>query len=161
MFFSLYGLEFDVPKEYKIQIYKGSLFFEGTVEFMDFQGNTIKVDWNEIDKTLGKDRSIKEFFTDYFNKIKAERTLSKFDLKEFPHEGLSGHEYYFYKLSYTTFRRFPHKEIVDYLIGLGVVCHNNNRVIIIQYRPPEGQAGLEDIVMGIIRSFRCRCAEST
>jgi hypothetical protein len=157
MLFSIYGYDFDVPKEYKIQIYKGSLFFEGTAEFMDFEGNIIKADWNDADKTLGKNRSVKEFFDNFLSKIKADAALSKFDLKEFAHEGMADHEYYFYKLDYTTYRKFPHKEIHDYLIGFGALCSKNNRVVVIQYRPPEGKAGNEDQVMKIIRFFRCRC----
>lgn len=159
MLFSIYGLEFDIPKEFKIQIYKGSLYYEGTVEFMDFQGNTIKADWNETDKVVGKGRSIKEFFKEFLDKIKAERDLSKFELVEHQHDGLAEHQYYSYKLSYTTVRKFPYKEITDYIIGLGVVCGRRNRVMVIQYRPPEGQPGIEDIVMEIVRSFRCRCVD--
>ncbi len=159
MQFSIYGLEFDVPKEYKIQIWKGSLFFEGTVEFMDFQNNLVRVDWNDMAKVMGAHTNMREFFDDYLGKIKAEKTLSNFDLKEFPHEGMGDHEYYFYKLSYTTFRKFPHKEISDYIIGFGALCRHTGRTVVIQYRPPEGQPGIEDVVMGIIRSFRCRCAE--
>src|SRR5512136_2435713 len=150
MLFSIYGLEFDVPKEYKIQIYKGSLFFEGTVEFMDFEGNTLKVDWNASDKVLGKERDVRSFFKAFLERIKAERALEKFDLREFPHDGMVGHDYYFYKLTYTTGRKFPRKEISDYIIGFGAFCREDDRVIVIQYRPPLGQAGIEDVVMNII-----------
>lgn len=152
-------MEFDVPKEYKIQIYKGSLFYEGTVEFMDFQGNDVKVDWNETDKVLGTSGSLREFFGDFLGKIKAERDLAKFDLRELPYEGNPDHEHYFYKLAYTTVRKFPRKEISDYILGFGSLCRNTNRVVVIQYRPPEGQPGIEDIVVGIMRSFRCRCTD--
>lgn len=157
MLFSIYGLEFDVPKEFKIQIYKGSLYYEGTVEFMDFQNNIIKVDWNEKDKIMGRNSTLKEFFQEFLGKIKTERDLSKFDLKEFPHKGIADHEYYFYKLAYVTVRKFPYKEISDYIIGFGHLCNKSNRVVLIQYRPPAGQAGIEETVMEIIRSFRCRC----
>ncbi len=85
MLFSIYGISFDVPKESKIQVWKGSLYFEGTVEFADFQNNSVKVDWNDMEKVLGN-RSVREFFNEYLEKIKVERALSKFDLKEFPHE---------------------------------------------------------------------------
>src|SRR5512136_2762650 len=119
MLFSIYGLEFDVPKEYKIQIYKGSLFFEGTVEFMDFQNNTMKADWNAADRVLGTERNVRSFFKAYLEKNKAERAIEKFDLREFPHDGMADHDYYFYKLSYTTGRKFPRKEITDYIIGFG------------------------------------------
>jgi hypothetical protein len=159
MLFSIYGLEFDVPKESKIQIYKGSLYFEGTVEFTDFENNIIKADWNNTGKVLGEGRDVKEFFKDFLEKVRADRDVSKYDLKEFSHEGLAGHDYYFYKLEYTTERKFPHKELQDYLIGFGAICKNTDRVIVIQYRPPTGKAGAEESVMDIIRSFRCRCED--
>jgi hypothetical protein len=158
MLFSLYGLEFDVPKEYKIQIYKGSLFFEGTVEFTDFQGNTIKADWNAADRVLGEERNVHSFFKEFLDKIKAQPQLEKFELKEIPHDGMVGHDYYFYDLTYTTGRKFPRKEISDFLVGFGSVCKEDDRVVVIQYRPPEGQAGIKDIVMDIIRSFRWKCS---
>lgn len=158
MLFSLYGLEFNVPKEFKIQIYKGSLFFEGTVEFSDFQGNTIKADWNASDKVLGKGRDIRAFFTAYLEKIRAERQIEKFDLKEIAHDGMAGHGYYFYCLEYSTVRKFPFKEIKDYLIGFGSLCQEDDRVIVIQYRPPEGQAGIRETVFDIIHSFRWKCS---
>jgi hypothetical protein len=157
MLFSIYGLEFDVPKESKIQIYKGSLYFEGTVEFTDFENNVIKADWNDTSKVLGARRNIKDFFKDFLDKIRADRDVTKFDLQEFPHEGLAEHDYYFYKLVYVTERKFPHKELSDYLIGFGMICKNTDRVVVIQYRPLTGQAGAEEAVMKIIRSFRCRC----
>ena len=160
MLFSIYGLEFDVPKESKIQIYKGSLYFEGTVEFTDFENNVVKADWNGTEKVLGRRRNVKEFFKDFLDKIRADRDVIKFDLQEFPHEGLTDHEYYFYKLTYTTERKFPHKELSDYLIGFGSVCKGTDRIVVIQYRPPPGKAGVEDAVMRIIRSFRSRCSES-
>ncbi len=151
-------MEFDVPKEYKVQIYKGSLFFEGTVEFMDFQGNTLKVDWNAADRVLGKDRDIHKFFKNFLDRIKSERQLEKFDLKELTHEGMAGHDYYFYDLTYTTGRKFPRKEINDFLIGFGSVCKEDDRVVVMQYRPPEGQPGIRDSMLEIIRSFRWKCA---
>jgi hypothetical protein len=160
MLFSIYGLEFDVPKEFKIQIYKGSLFFEGTVEFTDFQNNTIKADWNAADKVLGEERDVHCFFKAFLDRIKAERQLEKFDLKEITHDGMAGHDYYFYNLTYTTARKFPRKEISDYLIGFGSTCKEDDRVIVIQYRPPEGQAGIKDTVLDIIHSFRWMCGAS-
>lgn len=161
MLFSLYGLEFDAPKETKIQIYKGSLFFEGTVEFTDFENNVVKVDWNGTEKVLGTHRNIRDFFNNFLGKIKADRDVTKYDLKEFPHEGMGDHEYYFYKLAYTTERKFPHKELSDYIIGFGAICRNEDRIVVIQYRPITGQAGAEEMVLNLIRSFRCRCTEKT
>ncbi|MEM4644454.1 MAG: hypothetical protein QW748_03635, partial [Candidatus Methanomethylicaceae archaeon] len=61
MIFQIYGLQVDVPREYKIILWKDSVFYEGTVEIHDNFGNMIKMDWNDLTKLLQKYRSPEEF----------------------------------------------------------------------------------------------------
>jgi hypothetical protein len=159
MLFSLYGLEMDVPKEYKIQIYKGSLFYEGTFEITDFEDNLIRVDWNELGKLISQHQSPSHYFQDYLDKVKSDKEVVELRVEEFPVDPRKGHDYYFHKLSYTTARKFPKKEIRDFIIGFGIYCYVSNRLVIIQYRPPQGKVDFEEKALEIIKSFRCRCED--
>jgi len=159
MLFTLYGLQLDIPKEYKIQIWKGFRFYEGTVEISDFQNNVIRMDWNDLDKIIGKYKTPTEFFKEHLDKVRCDKDVVEFKLEQFPWDEKKDHTYEFHKLSYTTARKFPKKEIHDFLIGFGVFCHVTNRFIIIQYRPPGQKSDFEETALSIIRSFRCRCEE--
>ncbi len=153
MLFSLYGLEIDVPKEMKIQIFKGSLYYEGTAEFMDYEKNVIKMDWIDLNNVIKNFPTPADFFKDNFDKIKKDPNI-EFSLEQYPCE-IEGHPCDFHKFTYTTKRKFPKKEIHDYIIGLGVYCFESNRFILIQYRPPE-KGAIEEQAKHIIGSFRCR-----
>ncbi|MGQ9760143.1 MAG: hypothetical protein ACUVQ5_06225 [Candidatus Methanomethylicaceae archaeon] len=159
MLFCIYGLQLDAPKEYQIILWKGSMYHEGTVDIMEHGGKLIKMDWNDLSRIITKFSTPEEFFISNIKKVKEDRDVVDFKLENFPWEGGENHEYYFHKLSYKVVRKFPRKEFSDYIIGLGVFCHNSNRFIVLQYRPPEKGNDLDDKALEIISSFRCRCTE--
>lgn len=69
MIFQIYGLQLDIPKEYKIILWKDSVFYEGTVEIHDNLGNIIKMDWNDLTKVLQKYHSPEDFFKENIERI--------------------------------------------------------------------------------------------
>lgn len=159
MIFQIYGLLVDIPKEYKIILWKDSLFYEGTVEIHDNSGNMIKMDWNDLTKILQKYHSPEEFFQENIKRIREDPNILEPKLETYSWDADADHDYYFHKLSYRAVRKFPRKEISDYIIGLGVFCKNSNRFILLQYRPPEKSPDLGEKALGIIKSFKCRCEE--
>lgn len=148
-----------MPKEYQIIVWKGSLFYEGTVEIIGHGGNMIKMDWNDLSKIIPKYQKPEDFFKENIKRVERDRDVAEFKLETYPWEGDANHEYYFHRLSYKTVRKFPKKEISDYIIGLGIFCHISNRFIVLQYRPPEKGNDLGEKALNIIKSFRCRCSE--
>ena len=161
MIFRIYGLQVDVPKEYKIILWKDSVFYEGTVEIHGYEGNMIKMDWNDLTKIIQKSPSPEDFFKENLDRIKEDKDIVDPKLERYSWEGDPDHEYYFHKLSYKSVRKFPRKEISDYIIGLGVFCKNSNRFILLQYRPPEKSSDLGAKALEIIKSFRCLCGETS
>lgn len=159
MIFRIYGLQLDIPREYLIVLWKGSHFLEGSVEIQDFFGNIIKMDWNDLNKFIDKYKTPEEFFKQNLEKIKQDKSVRDYKLDTYALEYGESHPYYFHKLSYKVVSGFPKKEIIDYLIGLGVFCLNTNRFILLQYRPPEKGRDLGDRAVEIIKSFRCNCFE--
>ena len=157
MIFQIYGLQLDIPKEYKIILWKDSVFYEGTVEIHADASNMIKLDWNDLTKVLQKYSSPEEFFRENIERIKEDPDIIEPKLETYSWSGDPDHDYYFHKLSYKAVRKFPRKEISDYIIGLGIFCKNSNRFILLQYRPPEKSPDLGEKAFEIIKSFKCRC----
>jgi hypothetical protein len=160
MRFQLYGFQLDIPKEYKIQIWKGSLYYEGTIEISDFENNLIKMDWNELNKIIETYESPNEFFKSHLNPIKEDKDVVEYNLQEIPWEEQIDHAFAFHKFTYKTERKFPKKEIHDFILGFGEFCHVTNRFVVIQYRPPSNKIDFEETAMKIIKSFKCKCDQT-
>ncbi|MCS7098292.1 MAG: hypothetical protein NZ922_04880 [Candidatus Methanomethyliaceae archaeon] len=159
MIFQMYGLRIDVPREYYIIVWKGSHFFEGSVEVHDITENIIKMDWNNLNKFINTYKSPEDFFRPNLEKIKQDKDIRDYKLETYSMNFDENHPYYFHKISYKILAGFPKREYHDYLIGLGVFCMNTNRFILLQYRPPEKGKDIGDKALEIIKSFSCRCFE--
>lgn len=159
MIFRIYGLQLNVPKEYLITLWKGSHFFEGSVEIQDNAENVIRMDWNDLNKFIDRYKTPEDFFKPNIERVKQDRSVRDHTLNTYDFESDENHPYYFHKLSYRVVSGFPKREIVDYLVGLGVFCMNTNRFVLLQYRPPERGKDLGDLAVEIIRSFKCNCFE--
>lgn len=159
MIFRIYGLQLNLPKEYLINLWKGSNFLEGSVEIQDIFGNVIKMDWNDLNKFIDKYKTPEEFFKPNLERVKQDKSIRDYRIDTYVLDFDENHPYHFHKLSYKVISGFPKKEIFDYLIGLGVFCMNTNRFILLQYRPPEKGKDLGDKAIEIMKSFKCNCFE--
>jgi hypothetical protein len=159
MIFRIYGFQIEMPIQYYVTIWKGSSFYEGTIEIFDEIGNIIRIDWNNLNKIIDKYKTPKDFFEKNIEEIKKIKSTYDYKLENYNWNSDINHDYYFHKLSYKIITKFPKREISDYIIGFGVFCKNSNRFITIQYRPPEKGKDIGDKAIEIISSFKCYCLE--
>lgn len=159
MLLRVYGLQIDVPKEYSVMISRGSSFIEGIIEISDNAGNAIRLDWNDLNKFINKYRTPEEFFRSHLENVKQDKSIREYKVEHYTLDFDNAHPYDFHKLSYKVVGGFPKREVIGYIVCLGVYCLNTNRFIIVQYRSPDKGKDLGDKAVEIVRSFRCKCFE--